>query len=236
MATIMGDLFAASSIKVKRAINHIRELEELLAKHDTDNPPLVSVTPRAEGGIEGVHVVTQSPPACFGAIVGDAVHNLRASLDLMAVEMVRITSPGLSTKRVHFPFSETLGDLERAIKSRDFHRAGIDAVTLLKKLQPYRGGNVALRGLHDLDVRDKHSALIPDAATIMTPMLRANTDNFPDIYVELVEGSLPDVKRVFPADSPFSGDEIIPTLHLLVELTKSILESFRALVAGRGTP
>lgn len=236
MLTTMDDLFAASIVKVKRARKHIQELEELLARHEVEHPPVVSVTPRAQGGIEGIHVSTKAPPACFGAIVGDVVHNLRASLDLMAVELVTVTSPGLSTKSVHFPFSDSAAELEAAIKRRTFRRAGDDAVTLLESLRPYKGGNAELRGLHDLDARDKHSALIPEAATIITPLLRANTDNFPDIFVEMVEGSSPDVKTVFPRDSPFAGDEIVPTLHNLVKLTESILESFHSLVARRKTP
>ena len=233
--TVMNNLFAASSVKVKRAVKHIQELEELLARHEAEHPPVVTVTQSEQGRVERIHVASKAPPTCFSAIVGDVVHNLRASLDLMAVELVTITSPELSTKSVHFPFSEVATGLESAIKRRDFHRAGDDAVTLLKSLQPYKGGNAALRGLHDLDTKDKHSALIPDAATIVTPMVRANTDNFPDIYIEMVEGTLPDVKTVFPKDSPFGGEEIIPTLHGLIDLTERILESFRSLVADRQT-
>ncbi len=92
------------------------------------------------------------------AVIGDCTHNLRAALDLMACDLVR--AAGGNDKHVYFPFAHQEADLEKMIKEKNFDRAGDDAVTLLKSFKPHRGGDELLRAMHDLDIEDKHKALI----------------------------------------------------------------------------
>jgi hypothetical protein len=42
------------------------------------------------------------------------------------------------------------------------------------------------------------------------------------------------VRFLFAEDGPFPGEEIVPTLHKLVELTASVLEAFKALCVAEG--
>lgn len=225
MSRNVGLLFEASYLKVERARHHIAELTSLLTKHETENP--------ATATFENNHlrVVSHAPPKIFGAIVGDAIHNLRAALDLMAVDLVR--EIGGNTKSVYFPFCESANDLSDAIKSKNFHRAGTDAANLLITFRPFKGGNLALRALHDLDIQDKHHTLVPNAAMMTTPEVTVDTSDFPNLSVKIVEGSQPDVRTVFPDDSPLAGQEIIPALYDLVQLVEGILEAFTSLVAPR---
>lgn len=229
----MEQIFYNSKVKVERAKKHIIELEALLYDHERKNPPISTFVPGKDTTGPKIHVQSIALPIEFGAIVGDVVNNLSASLDLMAVELVRLSSPPKNPNRVRFPFSDDLPKLPAAIRSSHFNRAGADAVALLERLEPYTGGNVPLRGLHDLDNSDKRSRLIPIVITTTTGMLQINTDSFPNLVVEMVEGSSPEMKTVFPEDWAFAHHEIIPTLHDLVKLVESILQSFTHLVAAR---
>ena len=101
----------------------------------------------------------KSPPPELALVVGDAIHNLRASLDLLACDLVRVN--GKSTKNVHFPFAFDAKGLKEQIEKKNFNRASAKAIDLLHRIGPHREGNKHLRGLHDLDLMDKHQLIIP---------------------------------------------------------------------------
>jgi hypothetical protein len=228
----MSALFASSYLKIERARRHIHELEALLDDHARAHPPIVEFTEATETSSAHLNITSVRPPLIMGAIVGDALHNLRAALDLMAVELVSL-DPNNNPSGVLFPFCDDADYLPTMIRKRRFHLAGQDAVDLLAELKPYKGGNIALRALHDLDVQDKHHTLIAAAAFMTSPEVMADTSDFPNVKIKLVEGSAPSVGIVFPNDSHLAGQEIIPTLHELTELVEGILKSFASLVASR---
>ena len=70
------------------------------------------------------------------AELGDAVHNLRAALGLLASELYRIN--GKSNRNVYCLFASTMADFPIAIKNRNFDKAALDAVALLYTFAPYR--------------------------------------------------------------------------------------------------
>jgi hypothetical protein len=145
----------------------------------------------------------------------------------MASDLVRAN--GKNPDGVYFPFSENPGDFDEMVKRRRFDRAEIAAVQLLKVYRPYRNGNEALRALHDLDVDDKHKALIPASQSANTPPYE-----FRDVdgITELVltdQGPSP-LQLVFP-EGTLGGQELLPALEGLVELTTGIVEAFEALAA-----
>ena len=47
-------------------------------------------------------------------------------------------------------------------------------------MKPYRGGNIALRAIHDLDVTDKHRALLPVLSGVSLPLGKLFGTNLPD--------------------------------------------------------
>jgi len=166
----------------------------------------------------------------MGAILGDAIHNMRSALDLMAVSLVDEAKG--NTNGVYFPFAESGDELDPMIKRRNFHRAPEEAVDLLRTLAPYKGGNVALRAIHDLDIEDKHKTLIPHLAMTTTPEL-SMVGSIADGTVELVmaPGAAPTVEFLFPEGTGLHGQPIIPTLHELVKLVSGILDTFEAIIA-----
>ncbi|MBX3430737.1 MAG: hypothetical protein KF779_14230 [Hyphomonadaceae bacterium] len=232
----MSESFRASRLKVDRAKAHIQEIENYIAAHLEKHPPIFTrerVNPADEWSATNTHLTVKGFGDEIGPMVGDVIHNLRASLDLMAVDLVK--AAGKNHKSVYFPFCEISGDIDEMITKRNFHRAGPDAVALLKQFAPYTGGNDALRGLHDLDIQDKHHTIIPVLNVISTPDY--TVDIHEDGRVRLLMPDSFDPKDLlgvtFPDGGAFSHQPLVPTLHDLVQLTEGILEAFATLVAAR---
>lgn len=225
----MAQSFWMARLKVDRARTLINEVAVELDSYRADPP----VEHRRGVGEDGYYIETEvkSGPVKTAPIIGDVIHNLRSSLDLTASELARIN--GKSDKNTYFPISDSEGSLDERIHSTKFHLAGDDAVELLKTFKPYRGGNAALRAIHDLDIRDKHTALIPTASLLGTRMIAPYRDGVLHPEEATVEIDPKSIKLKFPNDTAFAGDEVIPTLENLVDLVDGIVESFAALVAKR---
>jgi hypothetical protein len=126
--------------------------------------------------------------------------------------------------------------LDNMIQSKHFDRAGPAAVDLLRSLKPYHNGNAALRVIHDLDIRDKHRALIPNVIGVASPIVKLCDDEGtfnPRVIGNPNEPSK--IRLVFPNEAGPEGRELIPTLHGLVQHVEVIVEAFRAL-ANRDDP
>jgi hypothetical protein len=172
-------------------------------------------------------------PRSFETIIGDAIHNMRSALDLMAVELVRIN--GGNDKGVCFPFSRDAAGIETAIKEAKFHRASSIARDLVRKLKPYGGGNDVLRALHDLDLDDKHRKIPPHTTRMTVPAITTEKDasgkviGFPnDLRLTLDKSKPPPFISTFPRDGPLAGQRVVPTLRNMLALVTSIIDDFGA--------
>jgi hypothetical protein len=113
MSTI---LFAGSRVKLQRASTFIAELESALNAFNTNDPisaKLVFVDNEPK-----VLVEWKALDLSLGAVMGDAVHNMRTALDLMACELVRINNE--NDKNVYFPFAASEAELPDLIKKKEF--------------------------------------------------------------------------------------------------------------------
>jgi hypothetical protein len=222
----MKHSFSASFTKINRAKKHILELEGEISAFIASGPATFEATTTSIGFTVQTNIL--GVPEAIGAIVGDVIHNLRSALDLGACELVR--AAGKNTKDVYFPFSETAEGLDGMIAKRNFGRAGESAVALLQSLKPYKNGNTALRVIHDLDVEDKHRALIPQVMCVASPVVRMWDDDGtcnPTVIGDPSAAS--EIKIMFPTDSASQGRELVPTLRDLVQLTHGVIEAFAAL-------
>ncbi len=159
----MAQTYLAPRLKIARAKSHIEELDQEIGSYLSREPFVLIVEKwKADPGT-GTNAWTarirEPLPRTLAPILGDVIHNLRTSLDLLASDLVRAN--GEDPTKVHFPFSNSFSELPGQIKGKGFHKAGHAAVALLKELQPYKGGNLALRAIHDMDIRDKHQELLP---------------------------------------------------------------------------
>jgi len=102
-------------------------------------------------------------PPELSLILGDAIHNLRSALDLLACQLIKLRSNDHNCKNIYFPILDSAKDFIKALKKNeeDFELMGEFAINILTQLQPYRGGKGhKLWMLHRLDIQDKHRLLI----------------------------------------------------------------------------
>lgn len=166
--------FEAASIKLERAKRHLQELRSEVDGFFKRGGAYVAfeVAPeygQAVGTEIGAFVYREQEgvPVMWAAIIGDVIHNIRSSLDLMASDIHRITGgDAKDTPYVHYPFCKEKTALSDMIKSRRLNRAGRDFLDIIEQTAPYKGGNDGLRAIHDLDLLDKHQALVPTIAVV----------------------------------------------------------------------
>lgn len=252
-------LFYASRAKIRRAHSLIQELDELESLQRKDLPFSINQEPHPEKtGLWRCVVRNCKPlPDEVPLILGDAIHNLRASLDLLACDLVRANNGDPSG--VYFPFCQNGEDLESIIKRRKIERCSPDVIDLIRSIKPYKGGNDALRAIHDLDIADKHQLLIPTLTALSLPSI--DLDFAADVYLTcdpdkcempvydgaIILDEITDDKRyafedrwrsvifVFGPDQPLAGEPISPTLHNFAKLVDGIVETFASHVL-RGNP
>jgi hypothetical protein len=117
-----------------------------------------------EGDSEGMRLTySERAPQEIPMIVGDAIHNLRAALDIMICDIARIREK--SSDKLKFPFASNSEIYERIVRKGEIRRLGKDVGEALLLLKAYKGGNLLLRGMHDLDIADKHEMIIPVIST-----------------------------------------------------------------------
>ncbi|MBC5833198.1 hypothetical protein BVJ63_19550 [Vibrio cholerae] len=245
--------FVGTELKIVRAKSHVRELENQLVDYIKSKPFKV-VVESEDGGTNHLWTlrVKHDIPMIFAAIIGDVIHNLRASLDLLATELVE--HAGQDAKNVYFPFGNDSDGLEQMIKKRRIDKAGQGVVDIIRELQPYTGGNKLLRSLHDLDITDKHKSLVPVAhyagiknfqmSGASGPMLTIQNLHCGPIRDGMVLMSLPpaanvrigqsfnpSLKLCLDEDVIDRDEELVETLHKYVNMVEDILQRFKDFIA-----
>lgn len=145
--------------KVDRALEHVKALDDW---HDgwTKTQPY-SLTPNldAQGRANSFNFrITNPIPVSTGLIIGDIIHNLRTALDHLAGAVA--VKNGNTARRTYFVIVHDVSILPSQLckKMGDCPESFRDFV---RDQHPYKGGNDALYALHQIDILDKHQAIIP---------------------------------------------------------------------------
>jgi hypothetical protein len=267
----MFEPFEAPKLKIERARAHIQELDVAIRSYFAGKPCVIVVEPETDPQSKKLHeflspgrefhaavarIRTPIPPY-LSAIIGDVVHNLRASLDLLICDLARIN--GKSPKAVYFPFCEKAHDLEAIIKRIKIQgRCGEDIAEFITTIKPYKEGNILLRTIHDLDIVDKHQALTPVIMTTYFTMPKMIGDpsflNFILATSILKDG---DLINSLPAEIPLGtelsagfflafadiraapgcrGRGVLEFLHDITECANGIVEAIALLRPGANFP
>jgi hypothetical protein len=157
-------------VKLDRAKEHLDALNADLQQFATEEPhPLHVVIPDRAYTVQDV-VWMRDPPARWGALVGDCVHNLRSALD----HIVWALSGGnrYAPQHAEFPiFENPFKFFERTKKGEPARGSGIwkiagvvpdEARAIIEGLQPFNRPQPERHPLwiiHELDRFDKHRAL-----------------------------------------------------------------------------
>jgi hypothetical protein len=233
--------FEAPRAKVGRAERHVDVLGILVRDYAAQKP--FGMQQVGSPMLPAYNTVTSiALPDDIPLTIGDAIHNLRSALDIMACDIVRLS--GKSTKGVHFPFAGSKDGLQEMIEKHRFNRAPKEAVDLLKKMAPYKGGHIALRAIHDLDIMDKHEMILPvlnqpEHHDIRIGNTRIGRAVMSHTQFEFV-GAAPQVGRTVPLlmfaqNLPLAGEQVIPTLKGLCQLVSDTINAFAELMGSRST-
>ncbi len=158
-------------VKIERAKEHVGNLEsEISAFHQRSPYSVVGEDDPNTGDWVVRARIRETPPLRWGAIAGDAIHNLRASLDVLWRCVMYPSGGGAGNRKIQFPIFDSADKCE-AHHSREIEGPRKGAVDILKALKPYSGGNEPLWLLHVLDIIDKHRGLIPAYSTVGTTII-----------------------------------------------------------------
>jgi len=190
----MSDLLGAR-LKVERAKHHIADLSVEKTSFLATDPYCTTPEyyPEHDFTVYYLDKFT-AVPARIALIAGDAAHNLRSALDLLASTLVG-RGPGRNKRgHTYFPIRETAAKYQADAPGMVEGMLPSD-IQRIDGFKPYGGGNDQLWGLHRLDIIDKH-CLLP------TPVIAVNR-----IGIQL---STEFVERAFLGHIRFSDPDAIP--------------------------
>lgn len=243
----LDELLTPARLKIERAKHHINDLDVEIKTFLARNPFVLMTRVEKKPARKIAFIKNKIPiPPAISLITGDAVHNLKSALDMLAWAMVG--DKAKNPTRVLFPFADTREGLVGSIGNREMHLAGEDVVAVVKKFEPHGGGNELLYGIQILDTADKHHFIIP-----VGQVPEFSSKMFGDLlgvgmagsgciqsYVPVGEpiavqnyiGSRSQLRRIratenehhaqptfricFAPDQPFSGRPIVEQLYLVV--------------------
>lgn len=142
-------------VKIERAQKHVNDLERRVLAFNEANRDVFVIEDDAQTGERIVRMKFSSPLADdIPAIIGDAVHNIRTTLDHLICQLA-LKAGATDLKPFSFPIYDSPPKDETQFARKV---QGIDpaAIELIKALQPYNGGPRALWVLSELDNFDKH--------------------------------------------------------------------------------
>lgn len=170
-----SDIFTSALQKIDRAQFHISDLEGQFSAFIARKPHRFGIKHDAATGQQFVQIRFVEPvPSTFAVVVGDAVHNLRCSLDHMLWALIGWDN-GTQDKHLKFPFRNNRENYKAACGGFKTPSAWIPG--FLEKFEAFpRGRGQVFCALNDLDNIDKHRAI--------QPLLRATTHPTFTVYRE----------------------------------------------------
>ena len=249
----MREDFQSAFLKVERAEHHIHQFELIVRTYISANLKAMRPVPnpyrrkrRAVGGRIPRHTAT---------MVGDAIHNLRTSLDHAYCALVEANG-GAVNRHTTFPFHKRRIDAKASLNGHvklGIAPSGPVIDAILDRIEPFEDIPGGLYGVHALDIADKHHSLIaasadmdierleiegPEGRTLVINNLTLVTnDPYKDAAIGFQEGYgaklYGDPAKTFEirfADGqPFAGESIRKTLAALTVSVKDALAILAAL-------
>jgi len=158
----MSAVFREAKLKIQRAVKHINDLNVILGEFSKRQTREVLVEHDPNGGDDILKVrATETLPDSFSLTLGDALHNLRTSLDYVIAE-IEFTFIGSRSDYTRFPVDQSMDALKARLEGGLAKRAPKQVIDcIVESVQPYTGGNGDfICSLNDLDIEDKHRLLI----------------------------------------------------------------------------
>lgn len=175
-------------LKLGRAEEHIGTLDAEIQAYFV-NEPYSAYRLVENGGTDHVILWSQCspPPERFGLIAGDAIHNVRSSLDHMAVALARSGAAALDAnvseeeeRRLQFPITMSAEEFQTQVTRGALKWVPDKAVAVIESRQPFNAlpKNPRLFPLYEIsqfDNADKHRELT--VALLSTSIVRVSWPN-----------------------------------------------------------
>ncbi len=243
----MDPLFHGARLKIQRAVKHINDLNVILTEFSQRRTHEVIVEHDPNGGDDLLKVrAIEILPDSFSLTLGDALHNLRASLDYVIAE-IEFTFNGTRSDYTRFPIDQSrdalIGRLDGGLAKRTPKQV-IDCI--VQTIQPYTGGNGDfICSLNNLDIEDKHRLLIAKTEFKYIDGILLVDDKGKEIRIgtwqlrnDLVAAHRPAGLRnskvedhgkassevLFGDGLPFAGLTIVPALRKLTKLVAATVD------------
>ncbi len=248
----IDDPFFGPFLKVDRAYQHIAELDGAFKVFLDKHEKVISGKPNDDPG-EDV-VLGGGFPIHTPTILGDVVHNLRASLDHAYCLLIEANGQAVDDA-TYFPFVKDGKGLEGTIRGNKKPKpVPSDKVIgcIIDDIQPYEGGKLGLYGVHRLDRTDKHRVLIPatpkmeigviegrngqpfrwEGGTFVTEHGKPHTAGFmsfgPGAVLKDTGQKKTTLDVTFGKGQPFEDESILPKLREMAGIVTSALELLAA--------
>jgi hypothetical protein len=148
-------------LKLNRAKFHIQNLDAALKEFSASNPYRIGTKTDPKTGETIYYLTSVDPvPPIISLLVGDALHNLRASLDHLAQQFYFVGSAAdVVSPDVSFPIFEDAARYKPGVggKVKGMRQ---DAIDFINATKPYHGGDDALWRIHKLNIIDKHRLVL----------------------------------------------------------------------------
>lgn len=253
----MSDLFQHPRLKIERAKQHIDDLHTRAFTVAKSSPYSLRIENDRQTGQDFVVVEVHRVESSAGAlalILGDALHNLKAALDITVNEVV--------FRRLHrydeytrFPFRKTRNELVTAINGGVIHQASKAVCDfIVEVIKPYKGGNDALWALHDLNILDKHRLLLPVLGIDVVHGIRIADDRGDQDVIDpwviagkrsaryqlgrsnckITNEGQPSFLILFDNGVPRQGEPVIPSLIQFTDMVSGIIEDIEKVFIAEG--
>jgi hypothetical protein len=165
-------------LKIERAKKHIQDLD-LAIRAFCNSEDTYTLAPKDYPEIAhvGLQIDYVRPiPGDIGLGIGDAVHNLRSSLDHLAWQLVE-AGGGTPNKDTYFPICQSEQQYASAIGKGEIGKMRIGTHKILEAVQPYTTHDDTLWHIHDLDRVDKHRLILTVVGVMKSWGVRLGLNN-----------------------------------------------------------
>jgi hypothetical protein len=194
-------------LKVERANEHIQDVESVLDLFFASDPYRVAVKDDLKAGKRLYYIDSMLDiPTSLFAIVGDAIQNLRSSLDHLSYQLV-LAAGNTPTNVTSFPIAKDATEYVTPKFRRKIKGMRQEAIDRIDAIKPYKGGNNVLWRLHRLNNIDKHRVLVAAATSHLghnpTPRQRERITKIvqarhPDLSATSLKGMYFTARTAFP--------------------------------------
>lgn len=156
----MNDPLHGPKLKVKRAYEHIKEIDRQIDLFLADDDHRMRIEVDPETGDRLVVLRFRKPiPDIIHLLVDETIHHLRSALDLLTVALARANG-AQNVNSVYFPFAGDKTEFDAARTQRKIQALAPNVADMIRDLRPYKGGNDLLWGLGRMANTNKHVDLI----------------------------------------------------------------------------